>query len=377
MTSGAVTPPRGPVLQVPNVEDARLLGTGGFSTVWRAYQPRFARWVAVKVLTFDIIDDRALHLFESECAAMGQISSHPNIVTVFDSGITADDQPYLVMELFESGTYADLAAAGAVEVPEILRMMVKIGSALETAHQAGILHRDVKPQNIFRSRFDEPALGDFGIAAIDLERAMTGAGGLTLHYSAPEVLEGQMSTVQSDLYGMGATAHTLIEGRRPFERTDGETLVENAMRIISQPVDGPRRGDCPDELADLVVRLMAKDIEERPESAAAMVEEVQAIQRRLGLDITEAAMQQTRSTQRQKPQPVHVDPVDATVERLVPGAFDDTSPQEELESIVVTLPGPSAAPVTPPEAPWWTRPAVRWVGGIAVGIGALIAYLLG
>jgi serine/threonine-protein kinase PknK len=376
MSTEGIIPPAGPVLDIANVEDAQLLGSGGFSTVWRAYQPRFQRWVAVKVLEFDIIDDRALHLFEGECAAMGQVSAHPNIVTVLDSGITGDDRPYLVMELFEGGTYADLAAAGTVEVSEILRMMVKIGAALESAHQAGILHRDVKPQNIFRSRFGEPALGDFGIAAIDLERAMTGAGGLTLHYSAPEVLEGQMSTVQSDLYGMGATVHTLIEGRRPFERTEGETLVENALRIIAQPVTGPQRIDCPPQLADLVIRLMAKDVEERPISAAAMVEEVQAMQRALGLDVTEAVMQQTRTPSKPRPRPIPVDAADSTVERLVPGALDDTSPQEELEPILAALPRP-VAPAPAPADPWWTKPATRWVAGITVGVGGLLAYFLG
>lgn len=367
----------GPTLGIPSVEDARLVGAGGFSTVWRAYQPRFRRWVAVKVLDFDIIDDRALHLFERECAAMGQVSAHPNIVTVLDSGITTGDQPYLVMELFDAGTYADLAVEGSVEIAEILRMTVKIASALESAHRAGILHRDVKPQNIFRSRFEEPALGDFGIAAVDLERAMTGAGGLTLHYSAPEVLDGQMSTVQSDLYGLGATIHTLIEGRRPFERTDGETLVENALRIISQPVSPPMRSDCPPGLAALVGRLMAKDPDDRPRSAVDVIELAQAVQRDLGLEVTEAVLERVPAA---APPAVTrpPDPNESTVERLVPAPHDLTRPQEELASVVVSLPGEDEQPppVEPAPSRWWRRPAVIWVGGLAVGAAAVAGYLL-
>ena len=98
----------------------------------------------------------------------------------------------------------------------MLDVGVKIAGALQTAHDRGLLHRDIKPQNLFVSEFGEPALGDFGISTLDDERSISGGGGLTVHYAPPEVLEGAPATARSDVYSFAATLYTLLEGTRPF-----------------------------------------------------------------------------------------------------------------------------------------------------------------
>ena len=222
-------------ISVPGYEGFELLGSGGFSRVWRADQPRFRRSVAMKVLNFDIVDERAIQSFERECQAMGQVSVHPNIVTVLDSGLTPDDRPFIVMEYFAGGTYADKVEHDQIPIDDLLRLGVKISAALQAAHDAGILHRDIKPQNIFISKFNEPALGDFGISTVDRERTATGSAGFTVHYAPPEVLDGRPGTEQSDLYSLGATFYRLVEGIRPFDGPD-QTVVATAVRIINEPI---------------------------------------------------------------------------------------------------------------------------------------------
>ncbi len=277
---------------IPGYEGFELLGSGGFSRVWKADQPRFRRSVAMKVLNFDIVDERAIQSFERECQAMGQVSVHPNIVTILDSGLTPDDRPFIVMDYYAGGTYADLVDREQIPIDDLLRLGVKISAALQAAHDAGILHRDLKPQNIFISKFNEPALGDFGISTVDSARTATGSAGFTVHYAPPEVLDGRPGTVQSDLYSLGATFYRLVEGIRPFDGPD-QTVVATAVRIINEPIPRISRSDCPAELRDLITRLMAKAPESRPVSADEVARAFQDIQRTRGFAITEVARETT------------------------------------------------------------------------------------
>ena len=276
-------------LGIAGYEQFELLGVGGFSRVWKAYQPRFQRFVAIKLLMFDVVDDAAIRSFESECHAMGQVSAHPNIVTVLDSGVSENDQPFIVMEYFEGGTISDRLAAGPISLEEILRVGVKISGALQTAHDARILHRDIKPHNIFVSRFGEPALGDFGISKIDQERTATGFAGYTVHYAPPEVLDGRPASVQSDLYSLGATWYRLIGGLRPFDGPN-QSVVATAVRVITDPTPTITNPQCPPRLKELVETLMSKDPADRPPSAAGVAAEFQAIQEEAGFRVTDVIL---------------------------------------------------------------------------------------
>ena len=273
---------------VDGFDQLQLIGRGGFSYVFSARQRDFNRRVALKVLTFGLADERERRSFERECRAMGLVSQHPHIVTVFNAAFTASKQPCIVMELY-SGTMGDRQKQeGALPLADVLDVGVKISGALQTAHDRGLLHRDIKPQNLFISEFGEPALGDFGISTLDDERSISGGGGLTVHYAPPEVLEGAPATAISDVYSLGATLYTLLEGSRPFAPANGgkQSVGELARRIMLDAPPRAKRADVPRELVDLLTRTMSKRPEERPPSAAAFGEELRRIQGLLGLAVT-------------------------------------------------------------------------------------------
>jgi hypothetical protein len=241
------------------------------------------------VLTFGLIDERERRSFERECRAMGLVSQHPHIVTVFNAAFTASKQPVIVMELYSGGTMGDRQKReGRLPVTVVLDTGVKIAGALQTAHDRGLLHRDIKPQNLFISEFGEPALGDFGISTLDDERSISGGGGLTVHYAPPEVLEGGSATAISDVYSFAATLYTLLEGSRPFAPANGarQPVAELARRIMLEPPPRARRDDVPRALSDLFARTMSKTPDERPASAAEFGQELQRIQGELGLAVT-------------------------------------------------------------------------------------------
>ena len=178
--------PAVPPVQIDGYDELHLIGRGGFSYVFSARQRDFNRRVAVKVLTFGLADERERRSFERECRAMGLVSQHPHIVTVFNAAFTTSKQPCIVMELYSGGTLGErLKQEGRLPLALVLDVGVKIAGALQTAHDRGLLHRDIKPQNLFVSEFGEPALGDFGISTLDDERSISGGGGLTVHYAPP------------------------------------------------------------------------------------------------------------------------------------------------------------------------------------------------
>jgi len=274
-------------MQIDGYDQFELLGSGGYSRVWRAYQPSFGRHVAIKVLTFDVLDKAAVRSFERECQAMGRVAAHPNIVSVLGNGRTNDGKLYIAMEYFGGGNYSDRMRAERISVRDVLATGVKVSAALATAHQAGILHRDLKPANVLVSSFGEPALSDFGISTIDRERTTTGTAGMTVHYAPPEILNGEASDVRSDIYSLGATLWALLQGHKPFHNPSDESVAATAVRIMSKPAEPIVRTDCPPELRFVVLRAMAKRRADRYESALEIAQDLREIQAALGYPTTE------------------------------------------------------------------------------------------
>ena len=296
--------PTVPPVQIDGFDQLQPIGRGGFSYVFSARQKDFNRLVALKVLTFGLADERERRSFERECRAMGLVSQHPHIVTVFNAAFTSTKQPCIVMELYSGGTRGDRQTReGQLPVAVVLDVGVKIAGALQTAHDRGLLHRDIKPQNLFISEFGEPALGDFGISTLDDEMSISGGGGLTVHYAPPEVLEGSPATPISDLYSFAATLYTLLEGTRPFAPPEGtrQSIGELARRIMLEEPPRTRRTDVPRALSQLLARTMAKLPEQRPRSAAEFGREVQRIQGELGLTVTALPLATTLAPRSQPP----------------------------------------------------------------------------
>ena len=141
-----------------------VLGSGGFADVFLYEQNMPRRQVAVKVMLSEVVNDQVRQMFQAEANLMAQLSAHPSILTVYQASVSSDGRPYLVMELCSSAL-SQRYRAERLPVPEVLRIAVKIGSAIETAHRAGVLHRDIKPSNILMTAYGHPVLSDFGIAA--------------------------------------------------------------------------------------------------------------------------------------------------------------------------------------------------------------------
>ncbi len=269
-------------------EDVAEIGRGGFGVVYRCAQPLLDRAVAVKVLTADL-DPENLDRFLREQHAMGRLSGHPNIVTILQVGTTATGRPFIVMPYHAKNSLEALIRRhGPLDWCETLRIGVKLAGALEAAHRAGILHRDVKPGNIMLSEYGEPELTDFGIARI-AGGFQTATGVITGSpaFTAPEVLEGMTPTPASDVYSLGATLFCALTGHAAFERRSGEQVVAQFLRITSQPIPDLREQGLPADVAAVIERAMARDPAARPASAAAFGEELREVQRTSGVAVDE------------------------------------------------------------------------------------------
>ncbi|MFI7529285.1 protein kinase [Nocardia salmonicida] len=270
-------------LTVEGFEDAEEIGRGGFGVVYRCAQPDLDRVVAVKVLTAEL-DPDGLQRFVREQQAMGRLSGHPYIVAVFQAGTTRGGHPYLVMPYHARGSLEQrIHSVGPLDWTATLRLGVKMAGALETAHRADILHRDVKPSNILISDYNEPELTDFGIARIQGGfHTTTGVVTGSPAFAAPEVLRGAQATAAADVYGLGATLFCALTGHVAYERRVGEQVLSQFLRVSAQPGPDLTDHDVPDEVRAVIEHAMATDPADRPDSAAALGAELVAAQRSTG-----------------------------------------------------------------------------------------------
>lgn len=267
----------------------RMLGSGGFADVFLYEQNMPRRQVAVKVMLADVVTENVRQMFQVEANLMAQLSSHPSILTVYQASISADGRPYLVMELC-SAQLAERYRKERLPVAEVLRIAVQIGSAIETAHRAGVLHRDIKPSNILMTAYGHPVLSDFGIAATLSAAPSHDTVGMSIPWSAPEVLLDETpGAVTSEVWSLAATAYSLLAGRSPFEVTDtSNTSVELIGRITKARVPAIGRDDVPQALEEVLRRAMTRDPAKRQQSAIELVRDIQRVELEMGLVPTHA-----------------------------------------------------------------------------------------
>jgi eukaryotic-like serine/threonine-protein kinase len=245
-----------------------LLATGGMGEVWAARDLLLGRAVAVKVLGGALAGDgRAAERLRREARAAARLE-HPGIARVLDLG-EHDGRPYLVMELLEGESLdARIGRAGPMAPAEAARIVAAVADALEAAHQAGVVHRDVKPGNVFLTTAGEVKVLDFGIASAAGEAALT-TGDLigTAAYLAPERALGHRATAAADVYALGVVLYELLAGRRPFEAGSD---IELAMAHVNAhpPPLGLVAPATPPSLVAACGQAMAKDPASRPQSAA-------------------------------------------------------------------------------------------------------------
>jgi non-specific serine/threonine protein kinase len=254
---------------VPGFVDVEQIGAGGFGRVFRARQPAFDRIVAVKLLDGKLDDAVTLRRFQRECQALGSVSSHPNIVPVFDAGGTPDGRPYLVMDHVRGGSLADrLARGGPLPWGDVAAIGVKLSGALHSAHRAGVLHRDIKPENILVSDYGEPLLADFGIAQrAGIENRTTTAAAMTPSHTAPEQFQGGPPSEATDVYALASTLFTLLAGATPFQGRPEESIFALIARAATETAPDLRERGVPEPLARAVALGLEKDPKRRPGTA--------------------------------------------------------------------------------------------------------------
>ncbi|GGL24288.1 serine/threonine protein kinase [Phycicoccus endophyticus] len=256
------------------------IGRGGMGEVWRATDTVLGREVAVKTIDLDRVPDEAgAARFERE-AQVTAAMSHPNVVTVHDTGVEGRTA-YLVMELLPGPSLAERLAQGPLPLEEVVDAARQVASALGAAHARGVVHRDIKPANVVRAADGRLRVLDFGITQLGESsgsQALTATHTVmgTAEYLAPEQATGGRVDGRADLYALGCVLYALLTGRPPFR---GATPVATMMQHSHDPVPDVResRPETPAWLAGLVSALLAKDPQDRPADAAAVLE---AIERR-------------------------------------------------------------------------------------------------
>lgn len=268
-----------PGARIGHYEIVSLLGEGGMGRVYRAWDTRLERDVAVKVLSDDARDTARQALREARAASA---LNHPGICTLHEAG-ESDGLPFLVMEFVDGETLDRRIPENGLPAAEVIRIGAAVADALAHAHSRGVIHRDLKCANVALTADRRPRILDFGIArrvstgtlaetaaASSILEAGTIAG--TLHYMAPEVLQGQPADARSDLWALGVMLVEMASGRRPF---DGATALALSSAILRDPPQIPPT--VPRELAAIARRLLAKDPADRPGSAAETAAALRAI----------------------------------------------------------------------------------------------------
>jgi serine/threonine protein kinase len=271
---GAVAP--------PGFKIVGTLGSGGFATVYRAWQETLEREVALKVFNVRLTDERQAIRFRSECAAVGRLDGHPHVVLVHEAQAPLADNPYISMRLYRGGDLAARTAAGPLALEQVLSYGVLLASALEHAHRHGVIHRDLKPQNVLIGDDGLPVLADFGVAVvIGQAEAEARSQAFSLAHVSPEVLNGGTADERSDIYGLASTLYAVAAGRPPFPGTAVGPLAAAILTSAPPPLKGEAAA-----ISELLLQALAKNPLDRPAGAAEFGAALQSLQAELGLPVT-------------------------------------------------------------------------------------------
>lgn len=253
------------------------IGEGGMGVVYRARYVVNDRHVALKMLPKDVTDETLLARFERELEVLKNLK-HPNIVRCF-GGSCENSRRFYAMELVEGGSLEDkLAEKKRLPWEDVIHYALQMCSALECSHAQGVVHRDVKPANFLIAANGQIKLSDFGLASVAAARRITAAGKTagTFLYMAPEQIRGQDVTPRTDLYALGCVLYELVTGDPPFVgQTPAATLHMHCLDPAPRPTE--KALDCPITLERIILRLMAKDPHDRPQSATEVARMLKAV----------------------------------------------------------------------------------------------------
>ena len=256
-----------------------LLGSGGMAQVYLAHDEVLDRDVAIKILRGPYAEDEEfVGRFRQEARSAAGLS-HPNIVSVYDQGRSEDGAYYMAMEYVPRGTLKDrIRRDGALAPDAAIGVALQISDALQPAHEKGVIHRDIKPQNVLVTASGNVKVADFGIARAASATNFTRTGDVlgTAGYMSPEQAKGELVEPQSDLYSLGVVLYEMLTGNLPYEAEDA---LAQAMKHIHEPPPSPREAnlEVPEALDALTMKLLAKNPEDRYPSAAALANDLERV----------------------------------------------------------------------------------------------------
>lgn len=359
---------------LPGLAYIRPLGSGGFADVFLYEQDMPRRNVAVKVMPSDVRDPELRRMFNAEADVLAHLSAHPSIVTVYQAGISADGRPYIVME-FCPGSLAQRYRIERIPVDEVLATGVRMASALESAHRAGLVHRDVKPSNILITTFGTPVLADFGISSSLIQKSAEEMMAMSIPWSAPEVVAEQTAgSIASEVWSLGATVYSLLAGHSPFERRErGQNSKDQLRRRIARATYTEiARADVPASLQTVLATAMSREPSRRYASARDFAEALRTVQSELGLsptpleipdeewtpasgpvDFTDSELRGPARSQLER---------DVTRKRPAPAGVSGLARDEDTD---ISAPGPGR------------RSPLPWIIGAMAGAAVAVAAVLG
>ncbi|HVM70239.1 MAG TPA: protein kinase [Anaerolineales bacterium] len=326
------------------------IGRGGMATVYHAYDPRFEREVAIKVLPREMLHDVQFRTrFDREAKTIAMLE-HPAIVPVYDFG-EEEGQPYFVMRYMTGGSLADRMKNGPISIQEAARIFTRIAPALDEAHHKGIIHRDLKPGNILFDQFNEPYISDFGIAKLsEAQTQVTGSAIVgTPAYMSPEQAQGENIDGRSDIYGLGVILFELLSGQQPYH---GDTPMSVVVKHITDPVPHilDVKPDLPPDIEVIVEKAMAKDRNERFQNVRSLAEALSTVASGKSLDS-----------------------FDATVITAPKTVASPRPPVQTLQGTVIAhTPPPMTAPMGAEQLPAPAAPKKRTGLWIGLGAGAVV-----
>jgi hypothetical protein len=340
------------------------LGEGGMGSVYEATQLSLNRRVALKVLAADLSDDPSFReRFRREGLLQAQLE-HPHIVTVFEAGET-EHGLFLAMRLVRGPTLKELVTPGALELARTVRLLLPVADALDAAHEIGLIHRDIKPQNILVGARDHPYLADFGLTKATGEAGLTEPGQFigTLDYVAPEQIQGDGASNQSDVYSLAGVLYECLTGAVPYDRSSEAAVM---FAHVGEPPPRPtdQLADLPGAIDKVVERGMAKAPEERYQSAGEMLRDAAHA---LGMDAGEALSAHSSTAPSAAaptaPSPVMQPPGGATVAHGAATVPHGAAP--------ATATAPARAPARAGRGP------LIAVAALAAALAAVAGFLLG
>ena len=327
------------------------LGEGGMASVYKAYQPRMDRYVALKVLPRHFSKNpEFVSRFTLEARVIAKLE-HPHILPVYDFG-ESDGFTYLAMRLLEGGSLSDLLKEhGKLPLPEINRIITQVGGALDYAHQHGVIHRDIKPENVLTDAFDNCLLTDFGIAKmVEATTHLTHTGGIlgTPSYVSPEQGMGKPIDHRSDIYSLGVVLYRMTVGKLPYK---ADTPMGVVFQHCFDPIPLPRQHapELPEPIERVILKALAKEPDDRFATAGEMAKVMQeAVEAPSISEPIQQEIEISPETPIEKPEPP---PPEALAPEKAPAPVDKFTDDEE-----------TMLELTPPKAgrklPWVVAVAV-------------------